>query len=454
MLKKTEQKVLNFSDRKDLIRKNDKILIALSGGPDSVFLLNLLNKFKKRFKISIGAFHLDHSLRKNSKKDAQFCKDICVELGIDFYTERKNVKQFAEKNKYSIEEAGRIIRYDELAKAADENGYNKIATAHIAGDNAETILLNLIKGTGIKGISGIPPKRGKIIRPLLCLTKDEILIYLNEHRIKYLLDKTNLQSDFERNFLRNKIIPLLKKKINPNLEESLFRSSEILRNQFAAIDDQIKKYSKKIAVFTEDNLRLDVNELSKIDANLIGDVIKYSIENKFPVTIKYKDIQKIIDLLKNERSKSILLPNGFTALKEKNEIIIFKKNREKFDQKTLKIGSSVELDGKKLSIKLLKKKPEKYSKSGMKEYISADHLGEEFVLREWKDGDWFYPIGMKGSKKVSDYLNDKKISFFDKKKQLVLENQNRIVWIVGLRLDDRFKLTSQTKKVIELCLKQ
>jgi tRNA(Ile)-lysidine synthase len=454
MLKKTEQKVLNFSDRKDLIRKNDKILIALSGGPDSVFLLNLLNKFKKRFKISIGAFHLDHSLRKNSKKDAQFCKDICADLGIDFYTERKNVKEFAEKNKFSIEEAGRIIRYDELSKAADANGFDKIATAHIAGDNAETILLNLIKGTGLKGVSGIPAQRGNIIRPLLCLSKNEILFYLNNLKIKFLTDKTNLQSEFERNYLRNEIIPLLKQKLNPNLDETLFRSSEILRSQYAAIEVLVKKKSKKIAAFSENILRLNIEELNKIGDNLPGDVIKYSIERNFSGSAKFNDIQKIISLLKNERSKSVLLPGGLTALKEKDDIIIFKKDRKKNEHQILKPGNTVEADGKKISIKYLKKIPQKFPGGSRREFISADGISDEFILRKWKKGDRFYPIGMKGSKKVSDFLNDRKLSFIEREKQLVLENQNRIVWIVGLRLDDRFKLTSQTEKVIELCLDQ
>ncbi|MEO8399554.1 MAG: tRNA lysidine(34) synthetase TilS [Ignavibacteriaceae bacterium] len=211
-MKKIEQKVLKFIDEKNLISKNDIVLVALSGGPDSVFLLYFLNKFKKRFQISIGVFHLNHKLRgKNSDDDLIFCKNLSDKMKIDFLSSAKNIKQFAKENKISIEEAGRKIRYEELHRIAEKNNYNKIATAHIADDNTETVLLNLIKGTGLKGISGIPIKRGNIIRPILILTKKEILEYLHYYEIDYRVDESNLSIDYERNFLRSEVIPLIKK---------------------------------------------------------------------------------------------------------------------------------------------------------------------------------------------------------------------------------------------------
>ncbi len=229
-MKKTEQKVLRFIDEKNLIEKDDRILVALSGGPDSVFLLHFLNKYSKKFKISFAAIHINNRLRgKAASADENFCKELTKKLGVRFYSIKRNVKAFAKKLKVSTEEAGRLIRYEEFESLSAKESFTKIATAHIADDNAETVLLNLIKGTGLNGISGIPYSRGKIIRPLLVLTKEEIVQYLKFYKINYRTDLTNLQSDYERNFLRNEVVPLIKKRLNPSLENTLLKSSEVFQ---------------------------------------------------------------------------------------------------------------------------------------------------------------------------------------------------------------------------------
>ena len=172
MIKNIEHKVIKFIDEKNLIEKKDRILIALSGGPDSVFLLHFLNKFKNKYKIELGALHLNHKLRgKEADKDEEFCRNICSKLKIEYFPVKRNVKAFAVKKKISFEEAGRELRYSVLESTALKNKFNKIATAHNSNDNAETILLNLIKGTGIRGISGIPVKRNNIIRPIINIAK-------------------------------------------------------------------------------------------------------------------------------------------------------------------------------------------------------------------------------------------------------------------------------------------
>ncbi|MCL4278907.1 MAG: tRNA lysidine(34) synthetase TilS, partial [Ignavibacteriaceae bacterium] len=220
MIKTIEQKALKFIDENHLIDFGDKILVALSGGADSVFLLSFLLKFKKRFRIKLAAFHLNHKLRgKSADDDEKFCKDFCSENNVPFVSVSNEVKANAKKSKLSIEEAARKIRYQELQKAATKLGCNKIATAHNSSDNVETILLNLFKGAGLKGLSGIPVKRENIIRPILSLTSDEIRKYLVQNKIHFRIDESNLKSDYERNFLRNKIIPELKKRLNPQLEE-------------------------------------------------------------------------------------------------------------------------------------------------------------------------------------------------------------------------------------------
>ena len=175
-IKNIEQNVIRFIDRKSLLSKGDRVLIALSGGADSVFLLHFLNKYKQRFKIQISAVHINHRLRGNeAAADELFCKKICSDLKVELFLIQKNVKVFAKRKKYSIEEAGRIIRYKEFEKISEKEGFDKIATAHNANDNTESVLLNISRGSGMAGMSGIAVKRNKIIRPILCLTKEDIM---------------------------------------------------------------------------------------------------------------------------------------------------------------------------------------------------------------------------------------------------------------------------------------
>ena len=225
--KTTEQKVIKFIAAQNLNEPNDKILVALSGGADSVFLLYFFHKFQKLFKISIAAAHINHSLRgREANEDQEFSRKLCETLGVPFFTKRVYVKSYAKKNGLSIEEAARNLRYASLNKIAKKISADKIATAHNIDDNAETVLFNLARGTGISGMSGIPIKRDNIIRPILILGKTEIINYLKNKNITFQIDSTNLDNSFRRNFIRNQIIPSIRENINPAFSASVFRSEE------------------------------------------------------------------------------------------------------------------------------------------------------------------------------------------------------------------------------------
>ena len=232
------------------------------------------------------------------------------------------------KNKISIEEAGRKIRYQQLNKIAKQNKFDKIATAHIADDNTETVLLNLIKGTGLNGISGIPVKRENIIRPILLLTKDEILNYLTEKKIKYRIDASNQQSIYERNFLRHEIIPLLKQRLNPSLDKTLFNSSQIFRNQYKSIQKLIVQESQNIFFKKKNELNVLISELKKIDEEFWGDLFKYAMEGNFAVDFKSNDIKKIYSLIFSESGKSQTISNGIVVYREREKLVIKKNTKE------------------------------------------------------------------------------------------------------------------------------
>ena len=451
-MKKTEEKVIKFIAKHDLISRGDKILVSLSGGADSVFLLFFLNKHKEKYKSEIGAFHLNHMLRgKDADNDEKFCSELCRSYNIPFFSVRKNIKLLSKKNKVSFEEAGRDARYDELENISRKNGYNKIATAHNAGDNAETILLNLIKGTGLKGLGGIPVKRNNIIRPLLPLKKEQILKYLELKKINYRTDKSNEEPDFERNFIRLNIIPLVKEKLNPSLEDTLLSSSSILTdiNSFIA-----KLVDKEIAGIKKDKLSLSIplEIIRNFHEELRGFLIKTVIERNFIVTTTFNDISAILELVDNETGKYINISGGFICFRDRKHIFITEEEPES-KEFLIKPGENVVINGYKISVNY--SESSLFSGEKFKELISADNLADDvFILRNWKPGDRFFPIGMKGTKNVSDFLNNLKLEPSQKKKQLVLLNNNNIVWIVGQRIDNRFRITEKTKKVLELCLKK
>ena len=454
-MKRIEQKVLKYIDEKKLIVKNDRILVALSGGPDSVFLLYFLLKYKRRLNIGIGALHVNHGLRgKDAELDEKFCRNFCEKTGVVFYNVKKNVKDYAVRKKISIEEAGRIIRYKELERTASVNNFPKIATAHICDDNAETVLLNLIKGTGLRGISGIPHERGKIIRPLLCLTKEEILRYLNHFNIEFRTDLTNFETDFERNFIRNRVIPLIKERLNPNFETSILKSSEVFKETSDYIDKQLQPIISGFNVNEKGILRLNISVLSRVDKNLLGIFYKTSLEKRFGKQISFNDCKRIISLQTVRTGKTINLSNNLVAVKERDSIDIHQQIIKKsFKPVEIKPGREVKLDNKSLLIKKRESFPEEFNNNRTVEFIKGDSLKDKFVLRKWNAGDRFYPLGMKGSKKISDFLNEQKIPSANKKEQLVLTNSGKIVWVLGLRIDDRVKITRDTKRVYELCLK-
>ena len=457
-MKTIEQKVLKFIDANSLIRKGDKILVALSGGPDSVFLLYFLKKYQSRLSASLAAFHLNHLLRGNdASMDEVFCKDLCASMNVPFYSVRKNVKQFALNKKVSIEEAGRILRYSELNKILKKISFNLIATAHHSGDNAETVLLNLIKGTGLKGISGIPVKRNNVIRPILLLSKDEILKYLQMNNVEFRIDSSNLQIDFERNFIRHELLPLIKKNLNPAVENSLFSSSQNFKSLYSYLLNVTNKVFGEVSL-QDSVLKIPLDSLNTLNDNLLTFSLKEIVERNFSESLTYKDITSLKGLISKQTGRSINLSSGLIAFKERGEVKISRVNNSReVNRNSISVvkGKEININGYTISVKPVKFEQISMGKEKTREFISADHiLKDDFIVRNWRNGDLFFPIGMKGTKKISDFLNELKIESHKKKDQLLLLNGKKIVWVIGHRLDDRFKITKNTKNFLELYLKK
>ena len=457
MTKTVEQKTLKFIDGNNIFEKNEKVLIALSGGADSVFLLAFLLKFKRRLGIELSAFHLNHKLRgKAADQEEKFCADLCKKNKIEFHSVSRNIKTIARKKKISIEEAGREIRYSELLKTAEKYKADKIATAHNASDNVETILLNFIKGTGIKGLTGIPVKRENIIRPILCLNSDEIRKYLDANNISYKVDKSNLDNDYERNFLRNKIIPKLKQRLNPRVEEKISNTAAILKDVSSFIEKQINQLTSNAVRFDGEMLEINLKKVSKIDFSVRSIFFKSVVEENFNIELESENIRALSDLIDSQTGSMIQLKEKVVALRERDLLVISRHSKQSNQRvsRKIKIGQKIEIDGQLISIEKINKKNVKFNDNKSVEFISGDLVKNIFEIRKWKVGDKFQPIGMKGTKNISDFLSDEKVSSKSKKGNLVLTNSGKIVWILGLRIDDRFKVTPSTKKILKLTFNQ
>jgi tRNA(Ile)-lysidine synthase len=449
-MKKTEQTVISFIKRHDLIQDGDKILVAFSGGPDSVFALNFLNKFKKKYNIQLIALHFNHQLRGNdSILDEKFSKIFCDSLDIKFFSKKLNVIEEAKLNKQSIEEAARELRYKYLTSFTHKYKCNKIITAHNQSDNTETVLLNLCSGSGVAGISGIPIRRGNIIRPFLCLSKNEIITYLNKHSIEYCSDLSNNSSEFKRNFLRNEIIPKLKDNLNPSLDAAVFRTTNFLLNVNGILNQVAAFIIRKEITYSKNNFDFPVRLISDFDQVTGGLLLREAIK-KIGVEISSAEIDRLLKLAVSQKGKRVLLSGKLIAFREEDRIAFSKTDSRNENTVDVIVGMEAQINSIKLKIEEIATNKNKVTRGRNEELVDASKLNQKFIVRPWRDGDFFYPLGMKNKKKVSDFLTDQKIAAAKKKESLVLLNGDNIVWVVGFRIDDRFKITDQTEKIYKL----
>ncbi len=451
--KTIEQNIINFIKRLNLLSGAKKVLIGLSGGADSIFALHFFLKYKKKYKIDVAAIHVNHNLRnEESDHDEEFCKNICQKLEVELFSSIIDVKTFAKKNKYSLEEAARILRYKEYEKYCELSNSDIVITAHNNDDNTETVLLNIVNGAGIKGVSGIPPKRGKFIRPFLCVSKKDIISYLKTGEIKFVEDSSNKNLDFDRNFLRQKIVPELKENLNPSLDKVILTSSEVFRNQNKIIEFFIADLLNKVVVKNGTKLIINISELVNYPEEILGEILKKIFENYLFADYNFSQFKKLSYLIKSQVGTSQDIGKNLIAVKERNEIIIVPNYESKKTNIEVEIGKKISLGTSDFLIEEVNNLPLKFNKSGKIEYISGDKIISKLTIRNWKEGDKIQLLGMSGTKKVSDVLTDLKIPTKERKEQLVLVNNKEIIWLIGKRISEKYKITTTTKRKLKICL--
>lgn len=455
---------------KDYIRANnlfnskDKLLLAVSGGVDSVSLCELTKQAGYDFVIA----HCNFKLRgEESERDMEFVKDLAKKYGVEYYVKEFETKQYATEHKLSIQEAARKLRYDWFAELVRTNESGVVSggltpdselrppdyllTAHHADDNIETVLMNFFRGTGIKGLKGIEPKQGKIIRPLLFARRTQLEDFVTQNKLKYVTDSSNLKEDYSRNYFRNTVIPLLQK-VFPEVNENILNNIERFRDVSSLYNQAIELHKKKLLEYKGEEIHIPVLKLKK--AEPLKSVV-YEIAKDW--NFSSQQVNEIINLSDSETGKYIcsathrILKNRNWLIISPNEvadpqIILIEKGASNFRHSIFDIQFEV-----------IPVSDFRHQSSNNVANLDAHEIQFPLILRKWKAGDYFYPLGMtnlpagrQGKKKLSRFFIDQKLSKTEKEKVWVLEMNKKILWIVGHRIDDRFKITEKTKSVLKI----
>lgn len=450
------KRVSNIIKKYNMINKEDKIVIGVSGGPDSICLLHLLKELSLDYPFEIMAVHVHHGLRgKEADEDEQFVCDICKEWAIFFKSFRIDIKNEAINRKCSEELAGRKIRYEVFEKVMKEINGDKIAVAHNMNDQAETILMQLFRGSGLRGLGGIAPIRGHIIRPLLEFTREEIINYCMNHHIHFREDSTNELNIYTRNKIRNGIIPLIQEYFNPNIIKTLYNSSTLLREEEAYLDGIAKESFRNC--LKEENAELIVldNDLFSICHPVIQKrLLRMSIKKILGhiKDIEYNHIVDIMNLSYKNTGKKISLPNGLTVKKQYDKLIFqTSENKELSFIYNLAISGTMIIKelGIKIQTKIIDK--EKFILLNQNTYTKSFDYGRienTLQIRTRCKGDRIYLS--KGSKKLKDFFIDEKIPKESRDKIPLLADGNRILWVIGYRYSDAYKITPSTDKILEV----
>ena len=322
--------VLKTIQKYNLINANDKIVLGVSGGPDSLFMLDILNKLKKDLQIELIVAHVNHKIRAEADEEEEFVRQFCEKIGIEFYYKRIEVEKYANNNKIGLEEAGRKVRYEFFEEVCNKAGANKIAVAHNKNDKVETMIMHILRGSGIAGLQGIQPQANKIIRPIIEIERKDIEKYCEEQKLDPRIDKTNQDNTYTRNKIRNIVIPYINQEFNPNFIETMTRLSELITEENAFLNKLTETEYKKILIQKIDNqISLDLKKFNELDNIIKKRIILYTVANLRGGSqgIEKVHIEDIVKLCKNNVGNKFLIPNkGLKVLVKDKKIFFIKED--------------------------------------------------------------------------------------------------------------------------------
>lgn len=433
-----------------LLEKGEGVLIAYSGGTDSTALLSLFLEIKEEWALRLYLGHFNHRLRSTAEQDVEFVKKMAQYFSLPLVLEAEDVRSYAREKGLNLEEAGRKLRYEFLNKAALQVGAQRIATGHTQNDQAETVLMRIIRGSGLKGLTGISPLMGeKIIRPLLFIQKKEIEEYIREKGLAFSEDESNKDTRFLRNKIRWKLIPFLEKELNPQIVSNLSTLASLLQEDEEYLQKKAEHKMEKAVIKEKDHLYLDVSYVSQLSAALARRVVRgFILQLRGSLRgISYEDVEKILSLNKGKKYslKNMLLgrENNYIFLKEKlsspvrygywwngKEILHIKEAHLKFKlHSPKKEGFYPEFN------------------DSSRAYLDKYKLSFPLFVRNRLPGDRYQPLGAPGRKKLKEIMRAKRILLYQREKLPVFLSRGEIVWVLGLPVSDKYKVTAQTEEV-------
>ena len=432
-----------YISNNNLIQPNGKVLLAISGGIDSVVMLDLFSKTKIKFAIA----HCNFKLRGDeSDSDESFVKNLAKKYNAKIYASICDASKYSKTNKLSTQEAARELRYNWFNKVCSENNFSDIAIAHNQNDNIETFFINLFRGAGIKGLKSIPVKRDNIIRPLMFATRTQIEEYVKSNNLEYREDSSNSSNHYLRNNIRHNLIPKIKE-ISPGFAKSAQKSINNLNDADLLLQSVIKQKRNNLFVNdSKNNILVSINELNKLIPN---DIWLYYLLKEFGFSRQITDAICLSINNNEQRTGNTYSSETYELLIDRSNIII----RKTIPAKTLRIAQIT--DSQKTithPIKLLLKKHKNtpdyiFSKSKNIAYFNLDKLTFPLTIRPWQVGDKIIPFGMNGSKLVSDILIDNKVNSFEKENTFVLLSGKKIIWVIGHRTSNDFRVTKSTNNI-------
>jgi tRNA(Ile)-lysidine synthase len=454
---------------------DDTVLVGVSGGIDSVALLHVLRYLAFEFHICIAVAHLNHGLRQQeSERDARFVQSLAKSLGLPYFIDKCDTTTYAKENKLTKEEAARHLRYAFYDRISQQQGFEKIALGHHKDDTSELVLMNLFRGSGPLGLSGIPPVRDAIIRPLIDVSREQILSYVNAAGYDYINDSSNTDIEFLRNRIRHRLLPVLKKEYNPSVGESLNRLANVLRYEEDWIESIIQSYFKKIKIDEDDQtIIFSVEKLKECHIAPVRRIIRKGIQYVKGDLRKIRlfHLAEAVDLLKDGKDrKKMDLPDRVFIQRHGDRLIIGKqkKVRSRIGEKTGErlcyvyevrppCTVLVKEIGKRLTFSFIsvEKAPafdvsfrEKQSQDVG--YFDLELLRFPLTVRNFHCGDRFRPLGLSGSQKVKDFFINNKVPYDQRAQCPILESCGKIIWVVGFRIDDSVRISASTKKILKV----
>ena len=430
------QKLQNHINTNLSFLKEKKLLLAVSGGIDSMVLVRLCHQLQLNFAV----VHCNFQLRGNeSDDDEMLVIQTCQDGYIPYFLNSFNTLEFAKENKLSIQLAARKLRYDWFYKLMNENGFDYILTAHHLDDSLETFLINFTRGSGLDGLIGIPEQNDKIVRPLLIFSRNEIETFAQENNIAWREDSSNASDKYLRNKLRHDLLPILKE-LNPSLLSSFENTIKNLKQSQSLVDDASKMVYEKVASEQENQIVFDLDLLLKSQNH---QAYLFSWLSDFGFT----DWDSVYDLVSAQSGKQVM-SNSHVLLKNRNAFLLFprKENSEEVIYPIDKGQNEVKVP---LNLTFCNVSDISVQSTNVI-FVDAEKLQFPLTIRKWKEGDFFQPFGMNGKKKVSKFFKDEKLSLLEKSGIWLLCSNDKIVWIIGKRQDDRFKITETTTKILQI----